>query len=193
RRRLSARAGLVPVAAMAALLAPCGGPAQARKAPTAQKAPTGPVQMNPPATAKASPWPSGAPAIAELRSSGPAQTERLSAVDFVSAQVGFVLRADCSGSGACIGTLLETSDAGAEWRTRGQVPVSGGIAFLSAQQGFAWGAGGLYATANGGAQWTRIYQGSVNEASFLTPTIGWIGIAGMNCATQGCPFEIEGT
>jgi TolB protein len=116
-----------------------------------------------------------------------APADRLLDPTFVSRTTGFAVTRSCR-PGRCVGRLLRTDDAGRSFQPvgtlpfpRGTVPAgeSASTSFVDRSHGWIAAAGGVFATADGGASWDRLplrcpdrFQG-IGSVSFVDARTGF--------------------
>lgn len=176
------------------VLAGCGAVAPAAQAHLARKARYGArVGALGPAPDAIPAWSHPAVSRPSLSTGSLPAVRTLTALDFLSAAVGFAAGETCPSTPHCTGFVLATGNSGEHWQALSPVPEAlTGVLFRTPQLGFAWGQDGLYETADGGRTWTLRLQGMIGFVSFSGQS-GWAGVNGLNCATQGCPFQIDAT
>ncbi|HEY2316294.1 MAG TPA: YCF48-related protein [Streptosporangiaceae bacterium] len=118
---------------------------------------------------------------------GTATVPPLAAVEFVSAQQGWVVGAD---------RILATSDGGQAWRTqyRGAAKLDQ-VDFVDAKHGWAVGTNDLLATTDGGAVWTRLAEPCpvIRSVHFATPSVGYAVAGGSDLRIDGgVPAPVSG-
>lgn len=173
---LAAGCGSAPGAPQAARPAAASGTASAKEAVSSPAARRTPVIMpSPDDTCRGA----GARTSTVQIATGTAAVPPLAAVQFVSAQQGWV-----AGSGR----ILATSDGGQTWTRQYGGPASlYQVDFISATRGWAVGPNAVLTTTDGGKVWTSLPEPCtpIRSVHFVTPDLGYAIAGGSGVRLDG--------
>lgn len=184
-RLAAALSGTALLCGTALLAAGCGVASSGHAAaPSSSSASSSPASSTPASTSSV-PSSASVSAVAGARCPGaataaaPPQVPALDAIQFVSAQQGWVAGA---------GHVLATSDSGKSWTPQYTGPATlDQVDFTDGQHGWAVGTSTLLRTTNGGATWTTAQDpcGAIRSVHFVTPDRGYAVFGGSQLRIDG--------